>query len=320
MSEFDRGLVHQACVYGSDDEFLAMAVPFVVDGLAREESVLAVTTRANIDLLQQALGADAGRVEVVDARDWYLYPASTLSAYDKYVARCPGYVRVIGEPVWPQGSDQLVTEWKRYESVLNVVFADSPAWIVCPYDTRTLDPAIVDDARRTHPAVVAGRVALRSPDFTDPAEYFGVCDTTPLPAPPATAAVLPFVRDLRGVRRFVAIQAERHGLRGDVVVLYTAAVSEAVAYLMDHGGERPVVRLWAELDDVVCDIRDHTARAAETFLGYRPPGQAARADDGLWLTRQVTDLTEVRSDDTGTTVRLHVSPQKAEHRTTRLRT
>lgn len=56
----------------------------------------------------------------------------------------------------------MTVEWKRYESVLNVAFATSSAWIVCPYDARELPAEVVADAERTHPARLTGCEALRA--------------------------------------------------------------------------------------------------------------------------------------------------------------
>ena len=39
---------HRACVYGSDRQFLEMALPFLETGLANGEPVLAVTTRPTL--------------------------------------------------------------------------------------------------------------------------------------------------------------------------------------------------------------------------------------------------------------------------------
>lgn len=306
----EAAFTHQACVYRSVDEFLAIAVPFVAGGLARDEPVLAVTMPTNVDSLGHALGRDADRIEFVDARAWYGHPATTLSAYDRYVAKHrgrPGHVRIIGEPVWQRGSDRQVMEWKRYESVLNVVFASSSAWIVCPYDSRVLDPAIVSDARQTHPALMSGPDTRPSPEFVDPADFFHTSERDPLPQPSPNAAVLPFAGDLRGLRQFVATQAARHGLTGDPGTLFVAAVSEVAIYMLSQGSGRATVRLWVRPGDVVCDIHDRAGRITDPFLGYRPPELAARPDDGLWLTRQVSELVETRSGDTGTTVRVHFS-------------
>jgi DcmR-like sensory protein/histidine kinase-like protein len=301
--------VHQACIYRSDNEFLAMAVPFTTAGLARGEPVLAVTRPTNIELLEESLGADAARVRFVDAHTWYRHPPATLSAYDRYVAarRGSGCIRIIGEPVWPAGPGRRVTEWKRYESVINIVFAAAPAWIVCPYDERLLDPAIVADARRTHPALVSGRDTLPCPEFVHPADFFAASEHLPLPEPPPYAAVLPCYGDLRAVRRFVATQAARHGLTPEPAALFMAAVGEAVTYLLDQGSGRALVRMWARPEAIVCDVADRAGRITDPFPGYRPPADAARPDDGLWLTRQVCELVQVQSGESGSRLRLHVT-------------
>ncbi|MFF4232620.1 MEDS domain-containing protein [Streptomyces sp. NPDC001820] len=54
-------------MYGEDEEFLAMAVPFAEEGITAEEPVLAVTTAANIQLLRDALGQGAGALDTADS-------------------------------------------------------------------------------------------------------------------------------------------------------------------------------------------------------------------------------------------------------------
>ena len=45
-------LEHLVLAYGSEDEFLAMAIPFLAQGIERSEPALAVTSAAHIELLQ----------------------------------------------------------------------------------------------------------------------------------------------------------------------------------------------------------------------------------------------------------------------------
>jgi hypothetical protein len=77
-------------------------------------------------------------------------------------------VRIIGEPVWPGTSALAVAEWKRYESVLNIAWAATPTWVICPYDANELPEEIISDAMRTHPALRTGRRTRPSPRYTDP--------------------------------------------------------------------------------------------------------------------------------------------------------
>ncbi|EME58588.1 sensor histidine kinase [Amycolatopsis decaplanina] len=307
--------VHQACIYSSDAEFLDMAIPFIEDGLAREEATLAVTTPNNIEMLSGTLGADAGRVHFVDAYGWYRRPAATLLGYhDYYAARhaeCPGHVRIIGEPIWTGRSDRETVEWRRYESILNVAFAASAAWIVCPYDARVLAPPIVADALRTHPARLTGREASPCSDYLDPSIFVDTGDESPLPAPPPDAAVLPFMGDLSSVRRFVAAHAALHGLPGQRATLLSAAVGEVSNHVVQHGSGRATIRLWTESGSIVCDVHEPAGRITDPFLGYLPPTLDPAPGDGLWLTRQLCHLVETRSGYHGATVRLRVSGPRA---------
>ena len=312
---------HQACIYRSAGEFLAATLPFVRDGLRLGEPVLAVTTPANIRLIGHALGADADRVEFVDAHSWYGTPLATLSAYDRYVAQWtepPGHVRVIGEPVWSPRTSRQIVEWQRYESVLNVAFASSPAWIVCPYDNRVLDPAVVIEAHRTHPALATGRGSVPSSDFLAPEAFFQACDdTVPLSDAPPNAAVLPFAGDLGGVRRFATTQAMLHGVVGEPAMLFAAAAGEAVAYVAAQGGGRAVVRMWASRGEIVLEVLNPAGHLTDPFLGYRPPSLLRpRPGDGLWLTRHICEFVEIRSGEFGAVARLHFPCPLAEHQLT----
>jgi CheY-like chemotaxis protein len=164
--------VHEALVYSTVEEFLAATVPFIREGLEGDEPLLVVTKEANLSALRNALDTDAGRVDLVDSAAWYRSPPQTLEAYDRYVRtrleEGARRVKIIGEPVWPRTSARTVAEWKRYESALNVAWASTPAWVVCPYDANELPAEIVADAKRTHPVLRTGPGTRPSPCYTDP--------------------------------------------------------------------------------------------------------------------------------------------------------
>lgn len=302
--------VHQACVYRSAAEFRAAIVPFTLDGLARDEQVLAVTTPRNIDLLAEALGAAATRVEFVDAGDWYQHPMATLSAYARYVSkhgdRSGRQVRVVGEPVWSGLSTRDVVEWKRYEAALNVAFAPTSAWIVCPYDARVLAPEIVADALRTHPTCVDSEGTHRSAHYAEPSAFFADCDAAALPDPPVGAAVLPFTGDLHGARQFVASYATAWALTPGRSARLVAAVNEIATYLLESGRTWATVHLWRDSGEVWCDVHDPGGTIRDPFLGLRPP-TAGTDTDGMWLVRQLCDLVLTRSDQHGATIRIHLA-------------
>jgi len=167
-----RLLVHRGLVYGSDDEYLAATVPFLVDGVNRSDCALVVTSPAQTRLLRDALGADASRVEFRDSAEWYRSPRHALEGYRSFVReRIEGgapWIRVVGEPVWLGRSRAEVAAWMRYESIINLSLATSPATIVCPYDARSLPGRVVESARRNHPEIVQDGTAASSPAYHDP--------------------------------------------------------------------------------------------------------------------------------------------------------
>ncbi|MGH8791955.1 MAG: anti-sigma factor RsbA family regulatory protein [Stackebrandtia sp.] len=303
----DEPFIHQVCVYDRDAEFLATAVPFVQEGLVRDEPVLAVTSAANMLLLAGALGAVATRVHFVGNCGWYRRPATTLSAYAQYVDACsarPGRVRVIGEPVWTGRSPREVLDWKLYESALNVACATLRAWVICPYDARVVDADVVADALRTHPDQVAGGRLFPSPEFVDPPDFFRTWEGAFFAEPPADASILPFTGDLHSIRSFTTAQAIGNGVPADRAAVFGAAASEVAGYLSGFGGGRAAVQVWTVHNEIACDVHDPDAQVPEAVLGYRPPGPEPSLGDCMWFVRQVCDFVHVASCGPGARIRI----------------
>jgi transcriptional regulator with XRE-family HTH domain len=168
-------LGHRVLIYGSDDEFLRAAVPFLAEGMQRSECVFAVTSLANTQLLHDALGSDAAGVEFADMSDWYGTPQGALSGYRQFLqerreARAP-WMRIIGEPVWVGRSPKEVKAWTRYESLINLVFASAPATFMCAYDTRSAPAGVLADAQRTHPELELADGVAASPSYQHPEDW-----------------------------------------------------------------------------------------------------------------------------------------------------
>ena len=167
-------LEHRVLAYGSDDELLAGIAPFLAEGVERGECVLAVTTRTQIGVLRAALDDRASAVEFVDSADWYRSPTAAFSRYgtflkEKLDAGAP-WIRIVGEPIWAGRTAGEIAAWTRYESMINLSFASSPATIMCPYDLRTAPDSVVADALRTHPQVAHASGTTTSPGYREPAD------------------------------------------------------------------------------------------------------------------------------------------------------
>jgi transcriptional regulator with XRE-family HTH domain len=168
-------LKHQALIYGSDDDFVATAAPFLAEGIERSDGLLAVTTEENVELLQGRLGVSADQVEFVEAQSWYSDPVSAMNAYEAFVDEKTesgaSWVRIIGEPVWAGRSNEEVRLWNQYESILNFAMSPMPVTVLCPYDQRSVDAEVIGTARLTHPEVVALGEVRTSPLYREPGDF-----------------------------------------------------------------------------------------------------------------------------------------------------
>jgi transcriptional regulator with XRE-family HTH domain len=167
-------LDHRVLLYGSDEEFLLAAVPYLLEGIERGEFVFVATTRANIVLLRDALGGNADSVEFGDASEWYRSPLQALAAFAEVrEERCKAgapWVRILGEPAWAGWSRSQQKAWIRCEAAVNLTLTSAPVTILCAYDTRSIPGRVIGDARRTHPTLQSRGDLEPSPDFCDPAE------------------------------------------------------------------------------------------------------------------------------------------------------
>jgi anti-sigma regulatory factor (Ser/Thr protein kinase) len=308
MTQAGSSLVHRALLYDTPDQFLAAAVPFVTEGLNRGDSVIAVTSDVNADLLRQRLNGGADRVTFLQAAQWYDAPGRTLAAYHSrldQLAEGSTCLRVIGEPIWT-GLDPLeTTEWGRYESVVNVSLAACPVWIMCGYDRRSLPTSVVDDARRTHPELAIGELFESSETYADPASYYAEHNGSLTERPSSGVEWLPITGDLVPMRAFVALHAARLGLPADQLDDFLLSVNEVATNALRHGGGHGDVRLWATERRVICEVSD-SGGADDKFLGFLRPDPHGERGHGLWIARQLCDLLEIHTGGPGTTVRIHM--------------
>ena len=303
-------LVHDAYVYSSDEEFLAGALPFVQAGLAQGEPILAAPKPANVRLLCAHLGDDAGAVQWAPDAEAHK-PGERLSLFLRFIgdstAAGARRVRLLGEPPWPDGSPAGVTEWKRYESYLNLALAPHAVWLVCPYDARALPRGILADACCTHPHVGYGGGRAASPDYVEPARFSRELDRRePLAPVPPDAVACPSL-ELAAVRRFVLEHAVAAGLAPDRAYDLEIAANEIATNALVHAGGIWHVRMWPEARELVCEVADGGRGIADPFAGLSEPGHGHVGGRGLTIARRLCTTVEVRAAEVGTVVRLHMT-------------
>lgn len=161
--------VHPALFYRDEREYLAGVVPFVRKALAAGEPVAVAVPTENLRLLKAEIGTGEA-VRFLDMREAGRNPGRIIPGVLRAFADAqpPGTrVRIVGEPIW---AGRTATEYPacvQHEALINAAFQGRPVTILCPYDTRRLDPQAVADAYATHPVVVdAAPGARRRADGT----------------------------------------------------------------------------------------------------------------------------------------------------------
>jgi anti-sigma regulatory factor (Ser/Thr protein kinase) len=298
---------HEAFLYSGSAEFVEGAVPFIRGGLEAGEPVLVVESPDKIRILREALDADGREVMFADMADVGANPARIIPAWEQFVATHGSggrRLRGIGEPIWKGRDDDELVECQRHESLLNVAFAHGqPWWLLCPYDTETLDDAVIAEARRSHEFVCHAGAAVLSGDFRG-VEASGAPFEAPLPAPGSEVRGLDFgIGDIAKVRKLAARLATDAGLDVEQIANLVLAVHEVASNSIRHGGGRGTLRAWRGSDRIVCEISDRGRYASPLSDRRRPDSR--NAPSGLWLANQLCHLVQIRSLADGTVVRLH---------------
>lgn len=301
--------VHPALFYQGRAEYLAGVGGFVRAALAADEPVLVAVPGPGLDALRESLGVPAAEVTWADMTRLGRNPGRILAALQDFADRHAGRAaRIVGEPIWPGRSQAEVLEATRHEALINTAFAGRRATILCPYDVLGLPAAVVSDARRTHPTVMAGGEDRLSPEYADASAVCADCDG-PQPEPDGGVPRFSYAcGELGEVRAYTESWARgtalSAGRRGDLIL----AVSEAAANSLAHGGGSGSLRLWKTAGGgVVAEIRDG-GHLADPLAGRRRPSlTSVDGGRGLWMIHQLCDLVEIRASDSSLTLRMHMT-------------
>jgi anti-sigma regulatory factor (Ser/Thr protein kinase) len=299
---------HPALLYSDDDEYLAGTVPYIREGLAAGEPVAVAVPADRLALIRDALSADAERVLLRDMmvagrNPGRIIPTVLLAFANAHPGR---RVRLIGEPIWAGRSATEYPACAQHEALINAAFTGRPATILCPYNTRLLDPAWIEDAYKTHPIMVDAGGGFDSIHYDEPA-LVAAAFNLPLPDPPSHAATLTVdLFALPAVRRMVTEHAERAGLSPQRTEDLVLAVNELTTNTVRHGGGTGILALWADDDQLVCQLADNGC-LSDPLAGRIPvPPDALGGGRGLLLVNQLCDLVRVHTTSAGTTIRAYL--------------
>ncbi|HLU99205.1 MAG TPA: anti-sigma factor RsbA family regulatory protein [Thermobifida alba] len=304
------GLVHEAAIYGDDDELLDVVVPFVAAGARAGEAVVVVLDRRGAARVRAATVEDP-RIAYLPQEDTYARPAATLRALrshvDRRLAGGAGRVRMVGA-FPPPAVAASWDAWCRYEAAVDRVFADDPVSLLCAYDARVATGDVLADAEQLHHRIALpggtrvvprrttspeGVVARHPPRPADPLEA----------EPPAIELVDPTVRTARARAQALARAAGAGERTADEVAL---AVSEVVSNAHLHGRPPVVVRGWVGPDRIVVTVADRGTGPADPLVGLVPAAPDARDGRGLWIVHQLCPDVDLVRAEGAFTVRMTV--------------
>jgi anti-sigma regulatory factor (Ser/Thr protein kinase) len=212
-------------------------------------------------------------------------------------------IRITGDVPHPGGGVPWEW-WARYEAAVNELYDEFPMYGLCPYDTRTASPEVLEDVRRTHTHVVsADGHRLPSAAYQKSREFLATA-VTPWADPigastPALELSDPSparARDAIGVLQATAA-LDQEDLAGLLL-----SVSEAVSNAIMHG--RPPVRLraWAEPGRIVVTVTDGGLGPADPVAGLMPAGGPGGL--GLWLSHQLCAYVSLWRGPEGFSIRM----------------
>jgi anti-sigma regulatory factor (Ser/Thr protein kinase) len=304
-SPYEDHLVHPAMLYDGMAEYVDGVLGFLRDG--GDAPALVAVPGAHGEVLRRRMNGLSEKTEFVEMDHVGRNPRRIIPFIREFVRKHPHrQVDFVGEPIWPGRTRAEIAEATQHEALLNLAFGHSPMRILCPYDVGRLDPAVVADARRTHPVVIEHGEQRPSPDYTDPATF---CDagSWPLTPPPKGTPALAFEAEHLGhVRRMVRHHATDSGLAQVRVHDLLLAITEAATNTLLHGPGRGILRVWQEPGALVCEIRDRS-HIDDLLVDRSFPADEAEGGWGFLLVNQLCDLVEMRSGPAGTTLRMHMS-------------
>jgi anti-sigma regulatory factor (Ser/Thr protein kinase) len=296
---------HECQLYRGIDEFLVAIVPFIQDGLERGQQVMVAVAEPRLQALRDSLGDDAHLVVFADMAELGRNPALIIPAWREFAAAANGRpMRGVGEPIWAGRSDTEIVECQFHEALLNLaVDEQTQLWLLCPYDIESLGDELIVEALRSHPYVVESETDAGNRHYGGPAHARSLF-AAELPAPEVPVTSIPFDDDCHG-EAATAIQlfATCAGIPVQQSAKLVSAIDEiATAGLRDAGDVQ--IRMWQDDGAMVCEVGDR-GLVDDPLIGRASSLRPQSRERGIRLANELCDLVQVRSNASGTTIRVH---------------
>jgi anti-sigma regulatory factor (Ser/Thr protein kinase) len=123
---------------------------------------------------------------------------------------------------------------------------------------------------------------------------------------PTGAMPFRYTTNLSEVRALAESEARGFGLPEDRITDFVIAVAEVAGNTVRHARSAGSMEIWLAGRDLICEMRD-AGVISDPLAGRRAPPPQANGGHGLWLVHQICDRVDLRSDETGTVIRLYMT-------------
>jgi anti-sigma regulatory factor (Ser/Thr protein kinase) len=303
------GFFHEALLYETDEELLALLIPHLDAGVGAGEPTIACLFDEQAHLVRGAL-ADPSAVTFLAPLTVDDRPPSALrqfrSVMDEHLAHGAEQARIINTVPHP-GLGVPWDDWRRYEAAVNLLFSAMPVWGLCLYDRRIASEVVLRDVVRTHPRLLTPQEGhVVNERYEDP---LGFLRASPPSAPhrlesgPTLVELVdPVPADIRDVIRLIAVHTRLTPERVDELLV---ATTEVLSNAWHHGVAPVTVKAWATTGQIMVTVTDHGPGPSDALVGLMPRARSATGAGGLglWIVHQLVDVA-YRRDEEGFTCRL----------------
>jgi anti-sigma regulatory factor (Ser/Thr protein kinase) len=295
---------HQGLPYVSRDLLMEQVTGFLGPALDLEEPVLIAAQSDTLSGFRTAFIGNRTHIDLAPMEQVGRNPGRLISIWSDFLDSHGAAERTvwgIGEPIYAGRDEAEIEESGLYEQLLNGAFTEPEftLYLGCPFDTASLPESVVDDLTGSHPFIGNGATSRTNENFR--AE--GHAERKLSPALIDDDEFAPFKREgLGAMRKRLAEDARRFGVEEERIPDLVLAVNEIATNSITHTGGGSL-GVWQVGGRVVCEVRD-LGFIEDQLIGLRRPKLSEERGRGVWFAYQVSDLIQLRSSPSGTTVRI----------------